>query len=76
MFTQKDLTEMNEYCIGLKEIVEKNNRDCNRLIDHGVWKEYLYELRSNAIEAEKILKRYVKLIDELKLDALYNFKKT
>lgn len=73
MFTQQDLDTMNEYCQWLQEIIEKNERDADWLEKNKQGLEYIDELRENAMEAKKILDRYLKLIEQLKVNAYTGF---
>lgn len=64
---------MNEYCQWLQEIIEKNERDADWLEKNKQGLEYIDELRENAMEAKKILDRYLKLIEQLKVNAYTGF---
>lgn len=67
MFTTWDLEMMRANMAWLKELIERNEADADYLEKHWLWLEYVDELRWNAVEAQKILDRYIKLMDELKL---------
>ena len=75
MFTHDDLDNMKNAVSELQELVVSNNKDADYLLENNIGIEYVYELRENAIEAKKILDRYINLIDHLKIDAVNNFKK-
>ena len=74
MFSLEDLQQMNDAVKELEHIVKQNNADADYAIEHKEKLEFVYELRENAIEAQKILDRYIRLIDNLKADALKSFK--
>lgn len=67
MFTTWDLETMRANMAWLKELIERNEADATYLESHWLSLEYAEELRENAVEARKILERYIALRDKLKL---------